>query len=328
MSSTVELLRAYQDARVVVLGAAGFIGRWVARRLAPARARIWLVVRDRESAGPLLAEAGAAGDIIPVDLRRDAELERLVREARPAVVFNLAGYGVDRGERDADLATRLNQDLPRRLAECLLTARDPGWTGPALVHAGSALEYGEAEGDLSEDTVPRPTTVYGATKLGGTRAIEAAAGRGLKAVTARIFTAYGPGEHPGRLLPTLLSAAGTSERIPLSDGTQQRDFTFVGDVADGFLRLGAHHGPVPATLNLATGVLTSVRRFVEIAAEVLGIEPGRLGFGDLPRRMEEMGHRAVNLARLRNTLGWQPNTAPREGIRLTAEILGTPTEPD
>ena len=298
-------------------------GAWVAAALGRTDARLWLPPRDPAAAGPLLQRFGADGEVVAVDLARDGDLEHLIGETRPAVVFNLAGYGVDRRERDPELAAGINRDVPRRLTERLLTGRDQAWTGLALVHVGTALEYGEIDGDLREEAEPRPTTAYGITKLAGTRLVERAAGRGLPAVTARVFTAYGPGEQAGRLLPTLLEAARGTERIALSDGTQRRDFTWIADIAAGLLRLGAHPGRAEPTLNLATGILTPVRRFIEIAADVLAIDPARLGFGDLPHRPEEMQHQAVNTARVERILGWRPPTTPQEGIQRTATLVAS-----
>jgi nucleoside-diphosphate-sugar epimerase len=310
---------AYRGLPVLVLGAAGFIGRWVARALTDAGAELTLAVRAGEDGDAVFRAWGARGRVSTVDLADASTVAALVARARPAAVFNLAGYGVRPTERDADLAQRLNADLPALLARAAADAAAPGWRGQRVIHVGSALEYGTATGDLSEGTVPLPTTLYGRTKLEGTRrlAVESAA-LGVRAVTARLFTVYGAGEHEGRLLPTLIAAARTTGPIPLTAGTQQRDFTSVEDVADGLLRLGALEAGALGAVNLATGRLTTVRAFVETAARVLGIAPGRLRFGELPTRPEEMAHDPVSLAKLRDLLGWAPATAIADGVARAA----------
>ncbi len=138
--------------------------------------------------------------------------------------------------------------------------------------------YGKAGGDLAEDGPALPTTLYGRTKLQGTRVLaEGGPALGLRAITARLFTVYGPGEHPGRLLPALLQAARTGRPLELSAGTQCRDFTYIEDVAEGMLRLGRSAGD-NTIVNLATGRLTSVRTFAETAAGILGIACSNLRF--------------------------------------------------
>ena len=167
-----------------------------------------------------------------------------------------------------------------------------------------------------------PTTRYGITKLAGTKAVERCAiATGLLATTARLFTVYGAGEHEGRLVPTLVAAAQHGRDIDLSLGTQRRDFTFVEDVAEGLLRLGAAQGEPGWTINLATGSLLTVRKFSEIAARVLRLRDGQLHFGALPTRPDEMAHEVVTTARCRALLGWRPGTLPEAGLRATEAFL-------
>jgi UDP-glucose 4-epimerase len=308
--------------RVVVLGAGGFIGRWVARALGEDGAHVWATARDLEAAQATFASYQLKGTLVALDALSVDDLSRLLKEVRPHTVFNLIGYGVDQRERDADLARAVNEELPRTLVRLLPAFAEPH-AGRSLIHAGSALEYGEVGGDLSEETAPNPTTVYGITKLAGTRVVaEAQQNRELQAVVARLFTVYGPGEHTGRLVPTLIEASRGSGRVALSQGTQLRDFTFVEDVAEGFLRLAASSGRVHPVINLCTGTLTSVRRFIEESAAILGISEDRLGFGDVPTRPEEMQHSAVAVSRARDALGWLPHTPIAEGIARTARFLG------
>ncbi len=308
----------WSDRRVLVLGATGFIGRWVARALTARGADLDLGVRDPAIARPLMAAYSVQGRLHPVDLGDAAAVRGLVTRTRPAVVFNLAGYGVDPRERDEGTAYALNRDLVSHLCDALIGAADES----CLVHAGSALEYGHARGDLSEDTAPAPDTLYGMSKLAGTRELtRRRAADGLVGLTARLFMVYGAGERPGRLLPTVLRARHHDERIALTEGLQRRDFTWVGDVAEGLVRLADAAREAPPVVNLATGRLHSVRHFVETAASVAGLAPGRLGFGDLPGRAEEMAHDPVNVQRLRTaTGGWVPSTDPAAGIRATLEF--------
>ena len=273
-------------------------------------------------------DVGAQAPIEVVDGLRAGALPALLARLRPAIVFNAIGYGVDRSERDGELARRINAELPAELARAVAAARAGDWSGAALVHVGSALEYGEIGGDLREDSPPRATTLYGSTKLAGTRALRQAAGElGLAAPTARLFTVYGPGEHAGRLLPSLMEAAIESADLPLTAGEQLRDFTWIGDVAEGLLRLGAQPCPPGRVFNLATGTLTSVRAFVETAAAELGIAPTRLRFGALPTRSEEMSHGPVNVERLRAALGWTPPTGVAAGVRLARDFAADPGRP-
>jgi len=313
-----------------VLGASGFIGRWVARSLCERGARLSLVVRDRTKSERVFSHYSIHGEIVELDLQAANAAGRLfesIKEIGPSIIFNLAGYGVDRSERDEEAAYRINADLIRSLCEALVRKRDIAWAGQELVHAGSAMEYGAIGGDLAEDSAPQPTTLYGKSKLAGTQALaRCCRAHRIKGVTARLFTVYGPGEHAGRLLPSLIEAARTGEPLSLTEGRQRRDFTYVADVAEGLLRLGLSSAIPGEIVNLATGQLTSVRQFIEIAVEALNFSGERLRFGALPTRTEEMEHAPVALERLKGLIDWIPPTGIRAGIRDAIEFTAAMKE--
>ena len=307
----------YRDCRALVFGANGFIGRNVAAALCEHGAHVVLAMRDPHASLRVLVDHLIAGDVRKVDLSQSGEAAKLVRAAQPDIVFNLAGYGVDREERDQTLARRLNTTLVREIIDAIEPVER--WRGQCFVHVGTALEFGEVGGDFSHPWHCAPTTLYGRTKFDGSLQLRnIAEQRRLRAVCARLFTAYGPGEHAGRLLPTLLENARSSGRILLSAGTQRRDFTYVGDVVDGLLRLGlVDHEYAPRALNIATGELHTVREFVERASAVLAIQRERLQFGALETRSEEMQHDPVSIANLRALVAWTPTTSIEDGVRRT-----------
>lgn len=316
---------AYRDVVALVFGGTGFIGRWVARWLTAGGADVHLAVRNRSAAEGICSDYGIRARIHVVDLSAAGAAAALIIRLRPDVIFNLAGYGVDRDERDEKPAYRINDALIAELAEAAAKC-NRAWTGTSLIHVGSALEYGESGGDLVETTEPRPTTLYGQSKLAGTRRlIETAQRLDLTAVTARLFTVYGPGEHDGRLLPALLAARRHDDPVPLTNGTQLRDFTYVEDVAEALLRLGLARLEPGEVVNVATGRLTSVRAFVETAAGIMGISVPRLQFGALPQRGEEMKHAPVNVDRMRSRVGWIPAIAVEDGIARTRDWSRRPS---
>jgi len=310
----------YQDARVLVLGASGFIGRWVTRRLMEMDADLVVAVRNPAS----MEDKVLPGPPLQIDLLDLEAVSDLVGQVRPSVIFNLAGYGIDPNERDEDKARLINSELPPLLLESLLPLTGSPWRGQRIVHAGSALEYGMCGGDLAESTVAEPTTLYGRTKLAGTHALQnASVSSGIASVTARLFTVYGPGERTGRLLPSLLEAARTGNCLEMTAGTQKRDFTYVEDVTEGLLRLGTMQTLQGNIVNLATGLLLTVRQFIETAAEILGIPEDHLKFDTLPVRQEEMEHEPVSIRKLEQLTSWIPSISISQGIMRTRNLAGT-----
>jgi nucleoside-diphosphate-sugar epimerase len=301
-----------------VLGASGFIGRWVAHRLCLKEANVFLVVKDVKKANNIFTRYRISGEIIELDLLDFKGLSDLINRIKPSIIFNLAGYGVDPSERDKAIAFKTNAYLLKTICETFSFPRDDEWVGQRIIHTGSALEYGNLIGDLSEDSIPNPTTLYGKSKLKGTQILsEFCKSNSLRGITARLFTVYGPGEHKGRLLPSLLEIARTGRCLELTSGFHKRDFTYVEDVAEGLLRLGASQAKPGNIINLATGILIPVREFVEVAAEVLEISQKRLKFGQIPTRKEEMEHSPVSIRKLKHLTSWSPLTTIEDGIYKT-----------
>jgi len=319
-----SILEAYRNTRVLVLGANGFIGRWVSRLLTSAGSELSLAVRDPELARQVFMTYQVDGAVYGLDAGDSTQVESLFSEVKPQITFNLAGYGVDPRERDERDAARINAELPSTCCQVLSRGRDRNWNGQAIVHVGTAAEYGRATGDLREETHPEPFTLYGLSKLEGTRRFtESCRNLSEPGLTARLITNYEQGEHPGRLLPSLLHAASSHDDLELTSGRQERDFTYVEDAAEGFLRLGLISSAPGNVINLATGRLYSVRHFVTEAARILSINIDRLHFGALPDRDDEMHHDPVNNRRLMTLTGWQPDTDIAGGISQTLQFLET-----
>ena len=304
----------------LVLGAGGFIGRWVVRELLGRGIRVVGIVRDEGRGHDAFAGWVTMPELKVVDLGRPGAVRGVIADVRPSTVFNLAGYGVDRDERDENAAEQVNHALVRELATAC--APSAGVRGPRLIHVGSALEYGTATGVLSESTTPQPTTLYGRTKLAGTRAITTAAETvRTNGITARLFTVFGDGEHDGRLFPSLVDAAKTGEPLSLTEGRQRRDFAWAGDVAALLVDLSTSAFKPGAIVNLASGQLREVVEFVRECASQLKLADAQLHFGALPARAEEMSHEGVDVSRLRELVG---RAVPADLARAVTKALQTP----
>jgi nucleoside-diphosphate-sugar epimerase len=131
---------------------------------------------------------------------------------------------------------------------------------------------------------------------------------------ARLFYVYGPGEAPGRLVPTVVQGFLAAAPVELSHGRQRLDFLYVDDVADALVRLLG--SDVKGAVNVASGEATSVRDMV--GAIVAHLEaPADVRFG--ARAGDEGGPPLVvaDTARLREELGFAPSVPMPEAIDRT-----------
>jgi nucleoside-diphosphate-sugar epimerase len=312
---------AYQGLRALVLGGSGFIGRWVAARLTEMQATAMVAVRDPVAFSQIAGQWGIRAEVHAFDAMNAPSVTSVLERAVPDIVFNLIGYGVDRSETKTELMWRINRDVVSEIARSAAHLSRGRFMsgGIRLVHVGSALEYGPIEGIASEASETRPHTEYGRSKLAGTNALrEVASQTGLAAVTARVFTVFGPGEHEGRLLPAIRRAVGEGTVVRLSSGLQRRDFGYVEDVAEGLLRLGVSVGPPGEVVNVATGTMTSVRTFAETAARLSGLPDNQLLFGAEPVRDDEMVIAGVDVSRLQDRTGWSLPAGLEASLRRAA----------
>jgi nucleoside-diphosphate-sugar epimerase len=303
----------------LVTGATGFIGRHLVDGLVEANTRVVALVRP--------------GSRLPDHWRRNVTCTacadwsaaglRAALVSQPFdVVFHLAAYGVRPTDRDPDQMLRVNVDLPALIVH-LCKERSA-----RLVMAGTFSEY-QRPADrtpLTEQSPLEMDKIYGASKAaGGTLAHTLAASLGVNLRLLRFFNVYGEGEAPHRLLPSLLAGLSMGERVPLSAGTQVRDFIYVRDVVEACIKAGddrvSGSRPLTATWNVCTGVGNSVRNFATAVAQAMGASAELLGFGELPMRADDEPFFVGEGERMWREIGWRPKHDLEAGIRAVVTTL-------
>jgi nucleoside-diphosphate-sugar epimerase len=217
---------------------------------------------------------------------------------------------------------RINVDLPALFVH-LCKER-----GARLVMAGTFSEYQRPadRSPLMERSPLEMGKIYGASKAaGGIAASALAESLGVKLRLLRFFKVYGEGEASYRLLPSLVAGLLRGERVPLSDGTQVRDFIYVKDVVEACIKAGddvvAPSGALTAAWNVCTGVGHSVRTFAALVAQAMGEPAELLGFGELPMRADDEPYLVGDGERMFRELGWRPKHDLGAGIGAAVAIL-------
>ncbi|MGI5273720.1 NAD-dependent epimerase/dehydratase family protein [Nonomuraea sp. CA-218870] len=304
--------------RVLVTGGAGFIGSNLVDRLLAEGHEVAVV--DDLSSGDRdnLAEATGTGRLRlhEVDVR-DPALVALAAELRPEVVCHLAAQvSVRRSVADPVADASLNVT---GTAAVLAAAREGG--ARKVVFASSVAVYGRPQtipvpGDAPTD----PRSPYAASKLSGETYLSAFRGLyGMEYTTLVLANVYGPRQSPdgeAGVVSIFTDAllAGTPT-VVYGDGTQTRDYVYVDDVVEGFVRACGSDGD-GRRFNLGTGIQTTDRRLHTLIADAVGA-PDKPGFA--PPRPGDLPAMAVDPVPAYEGLGWEPRIDLPAGIKLTVE---------
>ncbi len=296
--------------RILVTGAAGFIGSHVVRRLLSDGHEVGAVIRPATSARRLEGLASRLV-VVPADLSDSDALHNGLRSWPPEACIHLAWYAVPGKYLEAkENLESLEASL--RLIDLLA---DAGCRH--VVMAGTCAEYNTDLGYLQEDGPTGPATLYAAAKLA--LSILAAARAVQLRMTlswARLFYLYGPYEDERRLVPALIRAVLQGQPFPASSGRQIRDYLHVEDVAAGLCGL-ATGGP-GGTFNVCSGDPVPVRDLMSTLGRILGRED-LVHLGELSDREWDPPFICGDPRRLRNATGWAPQYGLEAGLRQTVE---------
>lgn len=307
------MLKQYETMPVLVTGAGGFIGHHLVRRLAELGAEVHALIRPGRDVTGLPLRTVVEADISDADA-----VHRVVSEARPRVVFHLAA-SLDRS-RSLRAVKELDATNITGTLNVLRAAASSGVE--VVVNTGSCEEYGRRPAPFTETQVPDPLTPYAASKATATlwcRTLHRALG--LNAVTARLFAVYGPGLTEEFFLKQLMQAVKTGRPLPMTDGAQTRDFTWVGDTVEALVHLGRHPELGGEVLNVCTGHETSLLEAVRTLEDLLG-RPVPVQIGAIPHRESELFRVWGSAGTLLGTTGYRPRTPLREGLEKMARAEG------
>jgi nucleoside-diphosphate-sugar epimerase len=305
--------------RALVTGATGFIGRHLVAALIDAKTQVVALTRP----GSRVPEQWRGGvTCIECSDWSEAGLRAALASHHFEVAFHLATYGVRPTDRDPDQMLRVNVDFPALFVHFCKER------GARLVMAGTFSEYQKPadQSRLTEQSPLETGKIYGASKAaGGIVASALAESLGVKLRLLRFFKVYGAGEAPHRLLPSLVAGLSRAERVPLSNGTQIRDFIYVDDVVDACIKAADDTESPPrastATWNVCTGVGHSVRTCAALVAQAMGRRADLLGFGDLPLRADDEPYLVGDGERMYCEIGWRPKHHLEAGIRAAVALM-------
>lgn len=306
--------------RVLLTGAAGFIGSHLAERL-----------------------TGRGDEVVGVD-NFDPFYARGVKEANLAVVRRRPGFTFHELDiLDGAAILRLLDPDTVILHLAAKAGVRPSLADPAgylranvtgtqaVIDAARAagcsrFVFGSSSSVYGDDTTPpfredaaavHPISPYAATKRAAELVLESLAPHaGLRAAALRFFTVYGPRQRPDLAIHSFTRRLAAGETITMfGDGTDARDYTYIDDIVDGVVAAVDWTGTAPVgleILNLGGNQTVPLRRMIAEIAAALGVEPAIQQAG---RQPGDVRLTAADLTKSGRVLGYRPATSFTEGIR-------------
>ncbi len=298
--------------RAVITGGAGFIGSHLADALLAAGDEVTVVDHLRAAKPNLDAARGRGLRIVRADVADTEAMRDALRTAAPETVYHLAAQiDVRRSVRDPSTDAHVNIG---GTAAVLTAALDAGVR--RLVLASTAGVYGDPEVvPTPERARVAPISPYGASKAAAESYLALWTRlHGLSTVSLRMSNVYGPRQSPhgeAGVIAIFCGAAVQKRAVTIhGDGSQTRDFIYVGDVVDAFMRAG--QSDVGGALNVCTGRETSLADLVS----TLALE-SRNG----PERLGEIRRSCLDPRAAAARLDWWARTPLHEGLERTVASL-------
>ncbi|MGL5434350.1 MAG: NAD-dependent epimerase/dehydratase family protein [Lachnospiraceae bacterium] len=302
---------------VVVTGATSFIGAATVKNLLQAQHQVFAVIRpgSRNISQLTSRITGCRKNLLKVITLDLQAIETLATAIDGADTWIHIGW--DGAGSDNRMNRKLQQVNIRYSLQAVRTAARLGCR--RFIFTGSQAEYGIHHQTITEDTPASPVSEYGKAKLEfGTRARKLCSELGMEYIHTRIFSIYGPGDHPWSLINTCLSAWHQNEEMSLGECTQQWNFLYIEDMAAALLHLLTEGSA--GVYNIASEDTRTLREYIEELYVLCG-KNGSFVFGTREQNAEGPADLMPDIYRICRETAWRPTTSFMEGIYETMHSM-------
>ena len=297
----------------MITGGAGFIGTNMIRKLLDLGYRnINLIVKDSTN---LQRIKNVLTKITPhkVDLLDKEGLQKVVKKINPSTIIHLATYGAYRNQQAAPEMIKTNIEGTFNL---LTATKNVNYD--VFINTGSSSEYGIKEKPMSENDILNPISFYAVTKVSASLLCQVFAKEYQKPiVTLRPFSVYGPYEEETRFIPTIIKALIENKLIRLTPGAQRRDFIYVDDVVDIYVKVLSKGKKLSGQiLNMGTGIEYTNDEVAQTLFKITN-KKVKIEKGAYPKRLWDTSHWLADISKTKKLLDWKPKFTLEKGLRYT-----------
>ena len=300
--------------KIIVTGAAGFIGSHTAERLQKLGHEVigidnfssYYDVTLKELNAKTLSEKNIP--VLKVDIRTD-QLEDVIPSDIDFIFHFSAQPGISSNSTFEDYFSNNILGTQR-----LLDLFEKRTKKPFFVNIATSSIYGLVA-TLKEDDAPLPASWYGVTKLAAEQLVLAYSRRNLlQSTSLRLYSVYGPRERPDKLYTRLIDCGLNGKKFPLYEGSEKhlRSFTYVQDIVDGIVSIiGKEEVANGEIFNLGTETESTTAEGIATVEEILGT---KVEMELQAKRAGDQSRTKANIDKARRLLNYNPTTTLKEGL--------------
>lgn len=309
--------------KVLVTGGSGFIGSHLVEALVGkgCDVRILAAYDTAPNTGGLQFVPKDTRDRIEVvsgDIRNADDVRSAAEGAK--VIFHLAAlvgipysYEHPRAVVDTNLIGTLN---------VLMAGRACG--AEKIVHTSTSEVYGTAKyAPIDENHPLQGQSPYSASKIGADKLAESFhCSFGLPVATIRPFNQYGPRQSARAVIPAIITQCLSQKTVKLGSLSPLRDFTFVADTVDAFIRMAESEKTVGEVVNIGSGTETSIGDLAEKIIKLVGKDVKLVSDKDRIRPgKSEVGRLLCDNSKAKKLIGWSPKMSLDDGLKKTIQWM-------
>ena len=296
-----------KNARVLVTGATGFIGKHLINSLLKEKAKISIICRKK-----LIKNQNIK--IYSGDLTDSSFLNKAIKEINPEKIFHLAAFV--NPSRDILLLDKAFQVNFFGTANLLNSLKNIDYE--SLVLTSTAEVYGNNRIPFKEDMPLNPLSPYSLSKASAEIFCNMLyKNNNYPIIILRLSLVYGPGQNTDRFLPQLLTTLLKNKEFSMTKGEQKRDYIFVKDVVEALIKSSSSKNAIGQTINICSGKQHTIKYIASRIAIMLNAK--KLIRHDLPYRKNEQWSYCGDITKAKKILNWKPKTNINTGLKKTID---------
>ncbi len=298
--------------KYLVTGASGFIGANLVRRLISLNQEVHILNRKDSNLWRIKGVISKL-NLHLLEIENQISVKKTIKKINPDYIYHLAAYGGYPFQKDVYMMIKANIIYSSLLLEA---AKETNLK--AFIITGSSSEYGYKNRPMKEIDTLEPASFYATTKAATTQlALVYARSFNLPVIVVRPFSVYGAFEEPTRLVPTVIMKCLKNKDVELTDGKEKRDFIYIEDFLDCFLKLTENSSKTSGQIvNIGSGKQFSTREIVMIIHR-LTKSHSRLLWGKYPNRRWDTKFWLADINLAKKLVSWQPKRDLQLGITET-----------